>query len=134
MEKEKWHEIFKNKIPQAQYKVLLQNGEEEGLTVKLISSKLNTMVKFGVVSSFRMLDEGMALNGLFDDEQIECFRNNGFSNVIYQITDGEFDGFMRQISGNLYECLEMKHYVIISTNYIIEIITEWDPEIQIIEN
>lgn len=131
---EKWQEVLKNKIPQAQYKVLLQNGEEEGLIIKLISSRCNVMIKFGVVSSFRVLDEGMVLNGLFNDEQIEYFRNIGFSNVIYQITDGEFDGFLRQISGNLYECLEMKHYVIISMNYVVEVITEWEPEIQVIEN
>lgn len=131
---EKWQEVFRNKIPQAQYKVLMQNGEEEGLTVKLISSKYNVMIKFGVVSSFRMLDEGVALNGLFNDEQIEYFRNIEFSNVIYQISDGEFDGFLRQISGNLFDCLEMKHYAIISMNYIVEVITEWEPEIQVLIN
>lgn len=112
--------------------MLLQNGEEKGLEIKLISTEYNVILKFGAVSAFRMLDEGIALNGLFADEQIEKFRVTGFANVIYQIVDGNFDEFIQQIGGGLYEYLNLKHYVIISENYIVEIITEWEPDIQVI--
>ena len=44
---------------------------------------------------------------------------------------GDFGGFIQQISGGLYEYLNLKHYVVISENYIVEIITEWEPDIQV---
>ncbi|WP_250228377.1 hypothetical protein [Anaeropeptidivorans aminofermentans] len=127
---EKWQEVFKDKIPKAKYQVLLENGEEKGLLINLISPEFKIQLDFGVVSVFRMLDEGIALNNLFKDEAIKDFKALGFTNVIYQITSGEFDNFVEQICGNLYEYLELKHYVIISNNYVIEIITEWEPEIK----
>lgn len=127
---ETWQEVFENKIPKSQYKMELQNGEEKGLVIKLISTRNNVLLNFGAVSAIRMLDEGIALNGLFDDEQINKFRDTGFANVIYQIAEGDFDHFIQQIGGGLYEYLNLKHYVIISENYIVEIITEWEPDIQ----
>lgn len=129
---ETWREVFENKIPKSQYKIELQNGEEKGLVIKLISTRNNVLLNFGAVSAFRMLDEGIALNGLFDDEQIKKFRYTGFTNVIYQIVEGNFDHFIQQIGGGLYEYLNLKHYVIISENYIVEIITEWEPDIQVL--
>lgn len=74
---------------------------------------------------------GIVLNGLFVDEQIDKFRDTGFANVIYQIIKGDFGGFIQQISGGLYEYFNLKHYVVISENYIVEIITEWEPDIQV---
>ena len=100
------------------------------MVIKLISTRNNVRLNFGAVSAFRILDEGIALNGLFDDEQINKFRDTGFANVIYQVAEGSFDDFIQQISGGLYEYLNLKHYVIISENYIVEIITEWEPDIQ----
>ncbi|GEM_PF-2247174 len=127
---EKWQVVFEDKIPNFQYEVLLQNGEEKGLIINLISNKLKVQLDFGTVSAFRMLDEGIALNNLFKDKQFEYSRETGFTNVIYQVIDGEFDNFVERICGSLYEYLKLKHYVIVSRNYIIEIITEWEPEIK----
>lgn len=128
---EQWQEVYERKIPKNQYEMLLQNGEKDGLIIKLVSPQCNVLLNFGVVSAFRVLDEGVALNGLFADEQIDKFRDTGFSNVIYQITEGDFEGFIQQISGGLYEYFSLKHYVVISENYIVEIITEWEPDIQV---
>ena len=36
---------------------------------------------------------------------------------------------MREVSGDLYDCLDLKHYVVITLNYIVEVITEWEPKI-----
>lgn len=130
---ETWERVFEGKIPKGRYEMLLQNGEKTGLTISLSSTKYNVFINFGTVSAVRMLDEGIVLNDLFDDEEIDVFRNNGFDNIIYQITGGEFDGFVRKIGGELYDYLNFKHYVIISLNYIVEIITEWDLDIEVIK-
>ena len=130
---EVWQTAFENKIPPGHYTIELQNGEEKGLIIKLISIKSNVLLNFGAVSAFRVLDEGVALNGLFDDEQINKFRNTGFVNVIYQVAEGNFDHFIQQIGGGLYGYLNLKHYVVISENYIVEIITEREPNIQLFQ-
>ncbi len=130
---ETWKKVFEGKIPKDKYQILLQNGEKDGLVITLLSEKHNVLINFGAVSAIRMLDEGIVLNSLFNDEQIRDFRNRGFDNIIYQIMDGEFDDFVRKIGGELCDCLNFKHYVLISLNFIVEIITEWEPDISIIE-
>ena len=128
-----WEKAFKGKIPKEKYEMLLQNGEKDGLIITLSSVRHNVFINFGAVSAIRMLDEGIVLNNLFDYKQIEEFRKNGFDNTIYQILDGEFDRFVREIGGDLCDCLNFKHYIVVSLNFIVEIITEWEPDI-IIEN
>lgn len=131
---ELWRKVFEGQIPKENYEMLLQNGEKSGLVITLSSTKYNVFINFGMVSAVRILDEGIALNDLFDDEQIKDYRKVQFDNTIYQIIDGEFDGFVRKIGGELYDYLNFKHYIVISLNFIIEIITEWEPDIKIIEN
>ena len=128
-----WEKAFKGKIPKGEYEMLLQNGEKDGLIITLSSVRHNVFINFGAVSAIRMLDEGIVLNNLFDDKQIEEFRKHGFDNTIYQILDGEFDRFVRKIGGDLCDCLNFKHYIVVSLNFIVEIITEWEPNI-VIEN
>lgn len=74
----------------------LQNGEKEGLVITLMSSSYKVFIDFGVVLAVRMLDEGIVLNELFDDEQIRAFRDKEFDNTIYQIINGEFDSFIKK--------------------------------------
>lgn len=131
---EKWLPVFDKKIPKGKYETSLTNGEREGLVITLASSKQKVVINFGAVSAVRMFDEGVVLNDLFNDEQVKVFRNNGFENTIYQIIGGEFDGFFRKICGELYDCLNFKHYIIISLDYIVEVITEWEPNIIIEKN
>ena len=46
---EQWLEVYKSKIPKSQYEMLLQNGEKEGLIIKLVSPQCNVLLNFGVV-------------------------------------------------------------------------------------
>ena len=126
---EKWRKVFEGKIPKDHYEIRLQNGEEAGLIITLYSKNHKVQIDFGLVSAVRMLDEGTALNNLFCDDQIKSLRQQKFDNTIYQITEGEFERFMREVSGDLYDCLDLKHYVVITLNYIVEVITEWEPKI-----
>ena len=110
---------------------MLQNGEENGLVIELNSSKHNVVIDFGVTVAVRILDEGIVLNNLFDNEQVEDFRIAGFDNTIYQIKHGEFDDFFKLIGGELHELLDFKHYVIISENFIVEVMAEWQPTVEV---
>ena len=116
---ESWQKVFEGKIPKEKYEMLLQNGETKGLVINLKSPNHSITINFGIVSAIRILDEGIALNNLFDTEQIEMFRRH------------KFDGFVRKIGGELCDHLNFKHYVIVSLNFIVEIITEWEPNIEV---
>lgn len=79
---EYWEEIYKNTIPVGKYETLVKNGEESGLSIKLESSEYIVNINFGVVSSFRMLDEGIVLGGIFDENEISKYKTNNSSNTI----------------------------------------------------
>lgn len=130
---EQWEEIFKGVIAKGKYNVLLENGEEGGLSVRLKNKNNLVDINFGVVSAFRMLDEGIVLNGLFDESQIQKYKENGFANTIYKIENGEFNKFAKSISGDLCQYLDLKHFVIVTLNYIIEVITQWEPKISVMK-
>ena len=56
---------------------------------------------------------------------------NKLKSSVDQILDGEFDEFVQKIGGELCSYLNFKHYVIVSLNFIVEIITEWEPSIEV---
>lgn len=45
-----WEKVFEGKIPKAKYKMLLQNGEQDGLIITLSSVSHNVFINFGAVS------------------------------------------------------------------------------------
>jgi hypothetical protein len=126
---EHWVEIYKNIIPAGNYQSLVQNGEESGLLIKLENDDYIVNINFGIVSALRMLDEGIVLNSLFSDEEIMGYKNNNFSNVIYKIVDGELDNFIKKISNGQNDFYDLKHYIIITINYNIEVMSMWEPNI-----
>ena len=127
---EKWKKIFPDLIPQDNYEVLLRNGEENGLVITLSSKKNTVELNFGMVSAIRMIDEGIILNDYFDEKVSS--EHEKFSNIIYEVFNGEFDDFIKKTGGELYDYCKLRHFVIISHNFVIEIITAYEPVITII--
>ena len=128
---EKWKEVFGGIIPKAVYQVQLINGEKQGLTIKLSSSQTSVMINFGMVQAVRMLDEGIVQSNLYSENEIRKYKDNDFRNIIYEVQDGEFSEQINQISDGYGEALNLKHYVVITQNYNIDIVTEWEPTIEI---
>ena len=122
---EKWEEVFAGKIPKAVYQMRLINGEKQGLIIELSSNNHTcVMIKFGIVQAVRMLDEGIVQSNLYSDSEMKRYKEDGFSNVIYKVHQGEFAKQMNQISNGYGEILKLKHYVVITQNYNIDIVTE----------
>ena len=128
---EKWKEVFVGRIPKAVYQVQLINGEKQGLIIKLSSSQNCVMIDFGMIRAVRMLDEGIVQSNLYSENEIQKYKDNGFQNIIYEIQDGEFSEQINRISDGYGAALNLKHYVIITQNYNIDIITEGKPTIEI---
>jgi len=129
---EKWIEIFKGVIPNDTYTAEVKSGEEVGLIVTLESKENLVTLDFGAVSAFRVIDEGMILQGAFDDSEVENLKKNNFSNKIYKIENGDFGKSVKKMYGELYDILGYEHYLIVTLNYVIEITSQWKPEIKVI--
>lgn len=128
---EKWNEVFKGIIPKGVYTAELINGEDKGLIVKLESKEVVVSLEFGAVSAVRMLDEGIVLQGLFDDEELNKYKAEGFKNVIYKLKDGDFGKTIKKMSGEIFDILGMRQYLIVTLNYIIEVICQSEPRVEV---
>ena len=129
---ENWNVVFDGIIPQDNYQTQIINGEDKGLIIELKSNNQHVIINFGVVQAIIMLDEGIVQNELYSYNEVEKFKKDGFKNVIYEVTGGEFAKQIQNISDGYWESLDAKHYVVITQNYNIDIITEWEPEINIL--
>ena len=128
---EKWKEAFVGIVPQGNYQTEITNGEDKGLVIELRNNNNKIVLNFGIIHAVRMLDEGIVQKGLYSDSEVERFKKEGFKNVIYEVVGGEFSKQVENIADGYWETLDAKHYVIITQNYNIDIITEYEPEINI---
>ena len=65
---------------------------------------------------------------LNDGEEITAVQD---FNMIVQ--EGEFVKQVRNISNSYGEFFDLKHYVVITENYNVDIVTEWEPTIEILQ-
>lgn len=129
---EKWKEIYKGVIPPGDYVTKVKIGEEEGVVIILESNHNSIRIDFGALSAIRILDEGVVLQELFREEELTKYSKDKFINTIYKIKKGEFGEFVKKISGDtFYDYIKYEHYIIITLNYYIEVISQWEPEIEV---
>ena len=128
----KWIDTFLGIIPRNDYTVQLSAGEETGLVVTLKSETTSVTVFFGAVQAFQMLDEGVLLQGN-DTAHFAAIRAENFPSTIYEIENGDFSRFIEgQMGHDLYSTLNFRQYTIVTLNYVISIITQWEPEITVL--
>ncbi|MBQ9767783.1 MAG: hypothetical protein IJW37_06750 [Lachnospiraceae bacterium] len=128
---EKWHEVFSDRIPKGVYQMQLIDGENQGLIMELTCNQVCVMINFGMVQAVRMLDEGIVQNSLYSDSEIRKYKDNNFQNIIYEVHGGQFGKQVNDISNGYGAFLNLKHYVVITQNYNIDVITQWEPTIEI---
>ena len=130
---EKWVEIYKGVIPPGRYTTEARCGEKEGVVIFLESKENSVKLDFGALSAIRILDEGVVLQEIFNKSEFERYDENEFSNTIYKLDEGDFGKFIKKLSGEtVYDFLEYGHYLIITLNYYIEVVSRWEPDIEVI--
>ncbi|MBC1340064.1 hypothetical protein HB802_02065 [Listeria welshimeri] len=130
-----WKDTFIKQIPKDEYTINLNNGEEEGLKIVLNGENdcHKVLLDFGAVSSYRLLDEGIVLNeNLFNQDEVEKYKKDNFQSTIYRIENGEFSKFINDISNDMFDVYGMKHFIIITLNYVIEVVSSFEPTIKIL--
>lgn len=126
---EQWNEIFKGMIPQGNYSVSILAGEEKGLVIKLADGETVIHLNFGLVQAFRVVEEGLVQTQLYSDKELEKYSSNNFQNAIYELVGGEFDKQIEDISLGYSKIINMRHFLLITQNYNIDILSEELPEI-----
>ena len=127
-----WQAVFPDIIPKENYQTQLSNGRFQGLILKLKGRFHCVVLKFGIVQAIRILDEGIVQNDLYSCSNLSNLKIEGFKDIIYEVIDGEFGKQIQNISCGYYDTLEERHYVIITNDYNIDVVTEWQPEITIL--
>ena len=127
-----WQAVFPDIIPKENYQTQLSNGRFQGLILKLKGRFHCVVLKFGIVQAIRILDEGIVQNDLYSCSSLSNLKSEGFKDIIYEVIDGEFGKKIQNISCGYYDTLEERHYVIITNDYNIDVVTEWQPEITIL--
>ena len=100
------------------------------LTVYLFDDEKKIEINFYLVHGFRLLDEGIVQNGIYlNDDQLMTLKKNHFCNVLYELTDGEFGEFIFDTAGGFLSEKEIFHYVVITPNYNIDIVSRGIPKV-----
>lgn len=126
---EKWKKVINDCFGEKRCETLLTISENDGLQIELSNSEKKLKIVFGNAQAIRFLDEGLVQNFLYDNITIDGNDNTSFDSIMYEITNGEFNNFIDKISYGMSKELAMKHYIIITQNYNIEILTQWKPDI-----
>ena len=128
---EKWIEVNPGMIPPGNYSMRLQTGDFEDLMVFLENISYEVTLDFLGYISFHCVDEGNWLFYPYEDAEFEHYRKKEFDNVLYRINNGQYSLFTKKYMGDLFEYEKPIHYIIVTLNYFIEVITISDINITV---
>lgn len=126
---EKWTSLLSGNYDIEHYVTHLTMGEDDGLIIRLSGRDNTIKLDFGNVSAIRFFDEGMVQDILYDDVYINDEKAVSLPCGIYAVQGGEFLRFVNDVSCKMADTLKLKHYIIITQNYNIEVATMWEPDI-----
>lgn len=128
---ETWHEAFPGSIPLDTYTLHLQHGERQGLTILLEGNSHNVALTFGNVQAANILDESIQLGGPGIRNHTQL-RSSSFAATLYLVENGCYAAHIKSLmSADLYEAFNLRQYVLVTLNYVVEIVTGFEPLIQI---
>ncbi|WP_429954937.1 hypothetical protein [Enterococcus sp. AZ192] len=124
---EKWHEYNQSDVPIDNYEVSEVVQNSEGTVIKLIGEKNNMNITFGFVDSLRITDEGRRIRTYNEIESIQKYRENFIGNPLYKVEQSEYVEWIKKESAGF--CEDVDHYVIITENDLIDILSTFPPTI-----
>lgn len=130
---EEWIDTYANIIPFESYTVQLENGEENGLEIRLSGKKHQVRIDFGITAAIQMLDEGIELNlpdGFELSDSFLSIRRQGFPSTLYLVENSIFGQYIKCTMGEeLYNLSGYHEYCMVTMNYSIYIVSRYEPEI-----
>lgn len=122
---ENWKEYKKGVIPKGKYIAKVVCGDSHLLTVELKSDKTRIILGFGRCEAIRISERKFVDLDLY--ENIEDLKKDNFSNVIYEVEDGNYLKEIELYSAGVLESTGTKQYTIITDNLLIDAVYLWEP-------
>lgn len=130
----KWKVINTEIIPKLEYVTKLSFGED-GLSIDLIDEQYCTYIVnlyFGKVISYRCIDEGdMLFIPYTDEESFLSYRESAFTNILFRLNGDNYFHEIKKTTGELYAARKVNHYLVVTLNYFIDIISIYGIEISV---
>ena len=123
---EVWKEYRKGEIPKGNYKAEVICGDSDGLRIELRSKENRLVLDFGICDAVRIVERKFLDMGLY--ENIETLKKDNFSNVIYEVENGQYLNEIKLYSGGLFDDPYTKQYTVITENLYIDTIYDGEPE------
>ena len=122
---ENWKEYKKGVIPKGKYIAKIVCGDSHLLTVELKSDKTRIILGFGRCEAIRIFERKFVDLDMY--ENIEDLKNDNFSNVIYEVEDGNYLKEIELYSAGVLDSTGTKQYTIITDNLLIDAVYLGEP-------
>ena len=122
---EVWKEYRKGEIPRGKYTAKIICGDSHLLTVELKSDKARIILEFGICEAIRIFERKFVDLDLY--ENIEDLKKDNFSNVIYEVEDGNYLKEIELYSAGVLDSTGTKQYTIITDNLFIDAVYLGEP-------
>ena len=122
---ENWKEYKKGVIPKGKYIANVVCGDSHLLTVELKSDKTRIILGFGRCEAIRIFERKFVDLDMY--ENIEDLKKDNFSNVIYEVEDGNYLKEIELYSAGVLDSTGTKQYTIITDNLLIDAVYLWEP-------
>ncbi len=126
---EKWCVVNHGVIPKAEYYTQLEYGEEKGLLVTLKNDDYLVTLDFGAVNSIHCFDEGRVSSLPYEKNTRAIYHEKHYEDIIYRIENSAYQNFMLEMTKTLYTREELHHYLVVTLDYFIDVITLWDIDV-----
>ena len=128
---EKWIMYRGCMIPDDCYEVINTVVNSDGTIIVLEGEKYHLSINFIYTEVVMLCDEGRRIKTYLSREELQEYRIDFKGNPIYEVINSEFEGWIKEQSLDLFH--SYKHYVIITQNDVIDILTRDKPNVNIIK-
>ncbi|MBO5110525.1 MAG: hypothetical protein J6D21_07395 [Clostridia bacterium] len=128
-----WKAAFPEMLPPrtTSYYVRVCDGDE-GLVVELYSETVKVVLDFGITVATRIFEETTVEADIHGNGIDQAITDEKAQHVVYELKDANFKREVQQLMGDLWEIVEdPRHYAIYTNNYIVEVISRGEPEIEV---
>ena len=120
---EKWYIVNHGFIPKGRYYTKLEHGESRGLIIYLEDDDYLISLDFGAAIAFHCIDEGNVFFSPYDKKEDTFYQKRHYEDILYRIENSAYQKFIFQRAQPLYQQEELHHYLIVTLDYFIDVIT-----------
>ena len=125
------YEVFDKHLPSDKYEITEIVQNKEGLSIVLLGELYKIKIAFGFVNSFCVFDEGARIKSYNDIVELQEYRKNKFNGnpMYYALLNSPFKRWL--IDESCGFCQDVKHYMIVTINDIVDIASPFAPLIEV---